>query len=62
MLKNFHGYLLRTTTRKSTDISRNTIFQYLNKVGLTGHINVKRPLISAKNKKTRLDFIRKYEH
>lgn len=44
------------------DVSRSTISRRLKEVGLIGRAGVKKPLISAKNKKARLDFARKYEH
>lgn len=44
------------------DVSRSTVSRRLKEVGLIGRAGVKKPLISAKNKKPRLHFARKYEH
>lgn len=44
------------------DISRSTVSRRLKVVGLIGRIGAKKPLISAKNKKARLDFAKKYQH
>lgn len=44
------------------DVSRSTISRRLKEVGLVGRVGVKKPLISVRNRKARLNFARKYEH
>lgn len=44
------------------DISRSTVSRRLNQVGLFGRVGVKKPLISMKNKKARLQFAKEHQH
>lgn len=44
------------------DVSRSTISRRLKEVGLIERAGVKKPLITAKNRKARLKFARKHEH
>lgn len=44
------------------NVSRSTVARRLNDMGLFGRVAVKKPLISKKNQKARLDFAKKYQH